>query len=134
MVAKGLALGLEGFNVHHNFEKLCGCPHCRTHCRPHLATRFTPDELKSLFGTNDLDQFEGALTPRAECPEPLQQTFALTIEKLANRRRKEAFDELFAGSRRQNPDLLLAQWYHKYDFRPHDERSLLPPRALGQRR
>ena len=48
-------------------------------------------------------------------PEPLQQAFALTAEKAANYRRKEAFDGL------------LAQWYHKYDFRLHDERSLLPP-------
>ena len=127
MVAKGLALGLDGFNVHHNFEKLCDCPHCQAYFRPHLAARFTADELKSLFGTDDLDQFEGALTPRAECPEPLQQAFALSAEKAANHRRKEAFDELFAAGRRQNPDLLLAQWYHKYDFRPHDERSLLPP-------
>ena len=60
-------------------------------------------------------------------PEPLQQAFALTAEKAANHRRKEAFDEVLAAARRQKPDLLSAQWYHKYDFRPHDERSLLPP-------
>ena len=126
MVAKGVALGLDGFNVHHNYEKLCGCAYCQAYLRPHVGARFTAEELKSLFDTIDLDQLN-VLTPRPTCPDSLQQAFALTVEKAANRRRKEAFDELFTDSRRHNPDFLLAQWYHKYDFRPHDERSLLPP-------
>ena len=127
MVAKGLDLGLDGFNVHHNYEQLCGCPYCQTYLRPYVAERFTTDELKFLFDTDDLEQVEGVLTPQTGCPEPLQQAFALTAEKAANHRRKEAFDEVLAAAHHQKPDLLSAQWYHKYDFRPHDERSLLPP-------
>ena len=108
--ARSLDLGLDGFNVHHNFEQLCARtakPICGL-----TAERFTTDELKSLFDTGDLEQVEGVLTPQTGCPEPLQQAFALPPQR---------------GFRRGFGFLLSAQWYHKYDFRPHDERSLLPP-------
>ena len=126
MIAKGLDLGLDGFNVHHNFEQLCGCPYCQTYLRPYVAERFTTDELKSLFDTGDLEQVEGVLTPQTGCPEPLQQAFALTAEKAANHRRKEAFDEVLAAGRCRKPDLLSAQWYHKYDFRPTTSAASCP--------
>ena len=67
-------------------------------------------------------------TPAAAAPSPLAAQLRLQVDRWAHRRRKELFDEvLIDHGRALKPDLLLSQWYHKYDFGPQDERSLLPP-------
>ena len=66
-------------------------------------------------------------SPRQDCPDALRRRFELSLNRAAHRRRKEAFGELFvAYGRSLKSDLLLAQWYHKYDLNPWDERCLLP--------
>ena len=127
MVKKAIALGIDGFNVHHNFENFCRCNYCRDYVRAKLEEAFGSGELRQIFGRRDLAEVADLLTPHQECPADLQQRFQLIVNRATHLRRKEALDEIYiAYGRSLNPDLLLAQWYHKYDFHPHDERSLLP--------
>ena len=127
MVKKAIELGINGFNVHHNFENFCQCSYCQDYVRDKLQETFDITDLRRIFGRRDLAEVTDLLTPCQGCPEDLQQRFQLTVNRATHLRRKEALDEIFiAHGRALNPDLLLAQWYHKYDFQPHDERSLLP--------
>ena len=127
MVKKAIALGIDGFNVHHNFEYFCRCNYCRDYLRAKLEEAFDSGDLRRIFGRRDLAEVSDLLAPHQECPEDLQQRFQLIVNRATHLRRKEALDEIYIGyGRSLNPDLLLAQWYHKYDFHPHDERSLLP--------
>ena len=127
MVKKAIELGINGFNVHHNFENFCQCRYCQDYVRGRLQEAFDSKDLGRIFGRRDLAEVTDLLTPCQGCPEDLQQRFQLTVNRATHLRRKEALDEIFiAHGRTLNPDLLLAQWYHKYDFQPHDERSLLP--------
>lgn len=127
MVKKAIELGIDGFNVHHNFENFCRCSYCQDYVRSKLQETFESGDLRRIFGRRDLAEVPDLLTPSQECPEDLQQRFRLTVNRATHLRRKEALDEIYiAHGRSLNPDLLLAQWYHKYDFMPHDERSLLP--------
>ena len=127
MVKKAIALGIDGFNVHHNFENFCRCNYCRDYVRAKLEEAFDSADLRRIFGRRDLAEASDLLTPRRECPEGLQQRFQLIVNRATHLRRKEALDEIYIEyGRSLKPDLLLAQWYHKYDFHPHDERSLLP--------
>lgn len=127
MVRKAIELGIDGFNVHHNFENFCQCHYCQDYVQVHLQEAFDSEELRHIFGRRDLAEVTDLLTPCQECPEDLRQRFHLTVNRATHLRRKEALDEIYiAHGRSLKPDLLLAQWYHKYDFQPHDERSLLP--------
>ena len=127
MVTKAIELGIDGFNVHHNFENFCRCDHCRDYVREKLQEAFDNRDLQRIFDTRDLDEVSDLLTPSQECPADLRQRFQLTVNRATHLRRKEALDEIYiTHGRSLKPDLLLAQWYHKYDFHPHDERSLLP--------
>ena len=127
MVKKAIELGIDGFNVHHNFENFCRCPYCQSYVSDRLQEGFDTRDLQRIFGRRDLAEVTDLLSPCLECPEDLRQQFQLTINRATHLRRKEALDEIYiAHGRSLNPELLLAQWYHKYDFQPHDERSLLP--------
>jgi hypothetical protein len=127
MIDQALSLGVDGFMAHHNFTSFCRCPHCRARMVPLLGEKFSEGELKALYGVADPAQVEDLLSPLSSCPAPLQQRWDLEVQRDVQRRRKELFDELFIDhARARRPDLLLSQWYHKYDFGPHDERSLLP--------
>ena len=127
MVKKAIELGIDGFNVHHNFEYFCRCGYCQDYVRDKLQEAFDSKDLRRIFGRHDLAEVTDLLTPCQECPEELGQRFQLTVNRATHLRRKEALDEIYiAHGRSLKPDLLLAQWYHKYDFMPHDERSLLP--------
>ncbi len=134
MVTKGIDLGLQGFNATHNYEGFCGCTHCADAIRRHLEGEhgLRPEELRILFG-GDLDQIDDLRQPDAEAPEPLRRRFASVLEQGAARLRKAAFDEVFiAHGRALQPDLLLAQWYHKYGLRVNDERAGLPDDLWGK--
>jgi len=145
MVRKAIDLGVDGFNVHHNFENFCHCCYCQDYVWRRLQEEFTTEELQNIFGAQNLTEIEirrhaprqdnastdafpkDVLSPQPECPAELRQRFEMTIKRATNLRRKEAFDEVFVKyGRSLKPELLLAQWYHKYDFKPNDERSLLP--------
>ena len=127
MVRKAIALGIDGFNVHHNFENFCRCNYCRDYVRSKLEEAFDSGDLRRVFGRRDLAEVSELLTPYQDCPEDLRQRFQLIVNRATHLRRKEALDEIYiAYGRSLKPNLLLAQWYHKYDFHPHDERSLLP--------
>ena len=127
MVKKAIELGIDGFNVHHNFEHFCRCNYCRDYVRAKLEEAFDSEDLRRIFGRRDLAEVSELLTPHQDCPENLRHRFQLIVNRATHLRRKEALDEIYiAYGRSLNPDLLLAQWYHKYDFHPHDERSLLP--------
>ena len=127
MVTKAIELGIDGFNVHHNFENFCQCSYCQDYVRDKLQEAFDTTDLRQIFGGRDLDEVTNLLTPCQECPADLGQRFRLTVNRATHLRRKEALDEIYiAHGRSLKTDLLLAQWYHKYDFQAHDERSLLP--------
>lgn len=127
MLDRAVGLGVDGVNVHHNFENFCACPFCRAELGRWLADAFDSDERRALFDTADLS----AIDPRqadGQAPSALLQRHAHEVQRAVHYRRKAAFDEVFvARGRALKPDLLLAQWYHKYDFGPQDERSLLAP-------
>lgn len=128
MVRKAVELGVQGFNVHHNFEGFCQCGYCREYVWARLAGEFGEDELAALYGSADLEAVTDVLSPGDGAGEDLTRRVRIALERAAHHRRKEAFDEVFVRyGRSLDPDLLLAQWYHKYNFKPRDERSLLPP-------
>ena len=127
MVRKAIELGVDGFNVHHNFENFCQCGYCRDYVGHRLQEEFTDEELQGIFNGRGLAEVEDLLSSSEGCSSDLKGRFELAIRRSANLRRKEAFDEIFVEyGRSLKPDLLLAQWYHKYGFKPNDERSLLP--------
>lgn len=127
MVSKGIEVGLDGFNATHHYESLCHCEYCVDYARGHLNARLSEAEIQGMFGAADLQQVADVLTPAAACTEELAARLSLVIAQGSDLKRKEAFDEVFIEHGRSlNPELLLAQWNHKYDFRPHDERCLLP--------
>ncbi len=126
MVRKGLEVGLDGFNATHHYESFCRCSYCCDWACSYLSPRLSRAECAQLYGRDQLDTID-PFAPLAVCPEPLRQRLELMLAQGAGLRRKESFDEVFATyGRSLKTGLLLAQWNHKYDFRPHDERSLLP--------
>lgn len=126
MVRKGIELGLDGFNTTHNYEGFCGCAFCADTIRAHMRQRFSEDELVSLF-PGGIDTAHDARLPADSAPSELQHRFLVVLEQAAARRRKDAFDEVFISyGRSLRPDLLAAQWYHKYGMRVNDERAALP--------
>lgn len=127
MLERAIELGVDGINVHHNFENFCSCSWCRAELGQWLTRAFDEDQRTALFGTGDITGLD-ARTATQQAPAELQQRLAHEVQRAVHHRRKAAFDEVFIDrGRHLKPDLLLAQWYHKYDFGPADERSLLPP-------
>lgn len=127
MVRKGIEIGLDGFNATHHYESFCHCQHCCEYVRSYLPTRLEEEQLHRIFGSADLEQVSDPFTAKSDCPEDLQARLELLLSQGAVLRRKESFDEIFTQyGRALKPGLLLAQWYHKYDFKPIDERCLLP--------
>ena len=127
MIRRAIELGVDGFQVHHNFTSFCRCGHCRTWLQPAMAAAFSGEELRQLFGSAELEGVADLIEPQATASAALRARWSLQLNRWAQQRRKDAYDELYiAYGRSLKPDLLLSQWYHKYDFGPGDERSLLP--------
>jgi hypothetical protein len=127
MIRKAIELGVDGLMVHHNFTAFCGCSYCQADVRARFRQAFDETDLSALFGTSDLEEIEDLFNPRSGCPESVKQRAADAIGRWEHERRKRVFDELYLTfGRSLKPDLMLAQWYHKYNFKPRDERSFLP--------
>ncbi len=127
MIRKAIDLGVDGLNVHHNFESPCRCEHCRAFLWPRLVEAFDTDERVALFGSDTLEEAGDLSTAQDTSTRDQRARFGSLLERATNELRKEGFDDLFVHyARSLKPDLLLGQWYHKYDFGPHDERSRLP--------
>ena len=126
MVRKGIEVGLDGFNATHHYESLCHCDHCREYARADLQDRLTEEERHTLFGVTDMQQVANPFAARPGAPDVLTARLEVAVAQGSAVLRKESFDAVFSDGRSLKPDLLLAQWNHKYDFRPTDERSLLP--------
>lgn len=127
MVKKAIELGVDGLMVHHNFTTFCKCGYCRDYGLTRFLREFDAADLRSLFGTDAPDGIQDVFTFHAGCPEALKQRAERAVQRWTHERRKTVFDEIFTGyGRSLKPDLMLAQWYHKYNFKPSDERSLLP--------
>lgn len=130
MVKKAIELGVDGFNAHHNFENFCQCNYCRDYLTERLAEEFNAHDLQQLLDVNGppLDaEYNTPLAVRADVPQDWHNRFMRVCERAMYRRRKEFFDALFIDYGRSiKPDLLLAQWYHKYNLDVWDERCLLP--------
>ena len=110
-----------------HYESFCHCQHCRAYARSYLQSRLPEKEIDALFGVTDMQQVTDPFTAGPDCPDDLRARLEVLIAQGAGLRRKESFDAVFTEyGRSLKPDLLLAQWNHKYDFRPTDERSLLP--------
>ena len=132
MLDAALDLGVDGINVHHNFESFCACEHCRREQAQWLQAHLSEAERVALYASPELAEASD-LTPREDAPSDVRARFAHELQRAVHHRRKAAFDEVFTiHGRARNPDLLLANWYHKYDFAPSDERSLLPPELWGR--
>ena len=133
MVRKGVELGLDGFNATHHYESFCYCAHCADYIRAYLRERLGEEDIERIFGTGDLEQVEDLQSCAPGSAAETEALLELTLAKAAVLRRKESFDIVFTDyGRSLRPGLLLAQWNHKYDFRPHDERSLLPKELWGR--
>ena len=127
MVRKGIEVGLDGFNATHHYESLCHCQYCSDYARGYLGALLTKEEIQGIFGIVALERVPDVFSPGPDCPRNLQSRLRLVLAQASDLKRKESFDEVFIEyGRSLKPDLLLAQWNHKYDFRPHDERCLLP--------
>jgi hypothetical protein len=127
MVKKAIDLGVDGLMVHHNFSTFCACSYCREYLRPRLQERFDAADLRAVFGAGDLADVQDLTAAHTGCPDALKSRFERYVQQLVHLRRKEVFDDIYiAYGRRLKPDLMLSQWYHKYDFKASDERSLLP--------
>ena len=136
MVEKAIDLGVDGFNAHHNFEQFCQCDYCRHYLMGRLAEEFSEAELQRALnpaGAPATAAYSAPIALRGDAPQALRQRLERLLGQLVYRRRKEFFDELFIDyGRGLKPDLLLAQWYHKYDLSAWDERCLLPAGDWGR--
>jgi hypothetical protein len=129
MVKQAIGLGVDGFNAHHNFEQFCQCDYCRTYLTEVLAETFSAEELQQTLDEDGPPpaEYSKTLAVRPDAPQVLRERFERVCQRAVYRRRKEFFDALFIDyGRTLKPDLLLAQWYHKYHLDVWDERCLLP--------
>ena len=62
MVKKAIDLGIDGFNVHHNFENFCRCRYCQDYVRGKLHEAFDTADLHRIFGRHDLAEVTDLLT------------------------------------------------------------------------
>ncbi|NKB72110.1 MAG: hypothetical protein GKR89_33955 [Candidatus Latescibacteria bacterium] len=130
MVQKALELGVDGFNAHHNFEQFCQCGYCRAYITGRLGEAFDEADLQEALdpaGPPATAPYSAPIALREQAPQALRRQMEDVLARLVYQRRKEFFDDLFIDfGRSLKPDLLLAQWYHKYDLSAWDERCLLP--------
>ena len=136
MVQKAIEVGVDGFKAHHNFEQFCQCTYCRSYLGQQLDEEFEAGELRQVLdvdGPPSGTDYDKPMVARVDAPPELRDRFARLCQKVIYRRRKEFFDALFIDfGRALKPELLLAQWYHKYDLSVWDERCLLPASQWAQ--
>ena len=133
-VKVGVGRGLDGFIANYLYRHNCLCTHCVSGFKKTLADRYTPDQLRSKFGIDDLarhtfPELVGWHDPAESTPlrREMLRFSQITI--------KRAFDEVFLEyGRSLKPALIAAQWDHLGDFHQinGDERCLLPADLWGK--
>lgn len=133
-VRHGIRRGVDGFIITYFYRHDCLCEHCQSTFRNYLRERFGPEELRELFGIEDLasHRFREIVSwhPAAETT-PLRREM-LRFSQISN---KQVFDDVFVRyGRTLKPDLILGQWNHLGDFNQidGDERCLLPAELWGR--
>ncbi|MBI4551384.1 MAG: beta-galactosidase trimerization domain-containing protein [Candidatus Latescibacteria bacterium] len=130
MVKAGIDLGLDGFNTVYNYMG-CHCAWCVEGFRAHLAGRYATDDLKRLFGIEDLatHPFPAINWMYGDGPDLYKQECLIFSSLALKRAQDEIFGEFGRGVK---PGLIRATWYHSYGhsgpfvFVQNDERSGLP--------
>ncbi len=129
MVTAAVNHGIDGFLTNRNYFEHCACDHCREKFRGWLGRRFTPEELKTRFGINNLARHSfacltGFYRELDVVPDPLH------LEKLrfTKERVREFFDEVYLKHGRSlRQDLFAGQWNHAAYFDElHLDRGHLP--------
>jgi hypothetical protein len=130
----GIENGVDGFIANYFYRHDCHCRHCVSGFKEHLASRYSPDELREHFQIDDLGAH--AFPEIVAWHDPQQSTplrrEMLRWSQIANKR---AFDDVFIDyGRSLKPDLIVAQWNHLGYFNQinGDERCLLPAEQWGR--
>ena len=127
-VKRGIERGLDGFVINYFFHNGCMCRYCRRGFKEHLRRSYSPEDLLTQFGIDDLESYRFAEINGWYKPNEMTP-LRLEAQAFADISRKEAFDDVFTEyGRSLKPDLILAQWLHSYQPMAHqDERMMLPP-------
>lgn len=133
-VRHGIKLGVDGYVANYFYRHNCTCEYCVHDFREYLKTRFSPAELRTRFGIEDLERHR--FDELVSWHDPAQSTplrrEMLRFSQISN---KQVFDEVFVRYGRSiKPDLIVAQWNHLGDFSQvsGDERCLLPGDLWGR--
>lgn len=131
---RSIERGVDGLIANYFYRHNCLCEHCQRDFRKHLAERYSPVELKTQLGIEDLAQHQFREIVAWHKPE---ETTPLRLEMLrfSQLSNKLAFDEVLVKyGRSLKPDLIVAQWDHLSNFSQigGDERCLLPADVWGR--
>ena len=156
LVKSAIDAGFDGFMVQFPyFDNRCVCEHCQAKFRAFLAKRFTPEQLKTECGIDNLATYKfdiigspevvKSATPSA--PEGKVGKYPkldLAAREFGAICVKDCFDDIFVDyGRKLKPDLVLSMWMHfrqfvteestNTDFNNYlDERTLLPIDRWGK--
>ena len=132
-VKRGIQRGLDGFIINYFYTNGCMCQYCVRGFKDQLRQQYSPAELRTQFGIDDLDQhrfaeINGWYRPGEMTPLRLEG------QRFSDISRKKAFDKVFIEyGRSLKPDLILAQWLHSYQpVARNDERMMLPPQLWAK--
>lgn len=134
MAKSAIARGVDGLIANYYYRRDCLCRHCTEGFRKHLATSFSPAELRERLGITDLPTHKFTEIPSWHDPKQTNpyRMAALRWTQLAL---KDAFDDvLLRYGRSLKSDLLVAQWNHLGAFNQinGDERCALPANIWGR--
>jgi len=131
---RGIERGVDGYIANYFYRHNCLCEHCQRDFRAHLTERFSPAELKSKLGIDDLAKHK--FTELVAWHDPKETTpLRLEMLRFSQLSNKRVFDEVFVKyGRSLKPDLIVAQWNHLGNFNQvsGDERSMLPADVWGR--
>jgi hypothetical protein len=133
-VKRGVDRGVDGYIANYFYRHNCLCEHCQRDFRAYLKERFKPEELKTQFAIDNLDQHK--FTEIVSWHDPKESTplrrEMLRFSQISNKR---VFDEVFIKyGRSLKKDLIAAQWNHIGNLHQisGDERCLLPAELWGK--
>ncbi|MBC7856029.1 MAG: hypothetical protein IAF94_21580 [Pirellulaceae bacterium] len=133
-VKRGVDRGIDGYIANYFYRHNCLCEHCQRDFRSYLKERFKPEELKTPFAIDNLEQHK--FTEIVSWHDPKESTplrrEMLRFSQISN---KQVFDEVFIKyGRSLKKDLIAAQWNHIGNLHQisGDERCLLPAELWGK--